>query len=189
MLETEYLGILDASLTLSYKPEDGRFEHGQMSMHILYSVYEGKLYAHCLDMNLRERIDIREERGRISLNDHARIASVMINRVTEQVLYSIIDHLISYKEDAFTDGLLIHAAEEYWKEFRAIKLERDQVMFSRIFNKGISDIFLDTDDQLKGVLENLFAREEVVRLLSPKVTCSESGVRRDLVKIIEELAA
>jgi len=133
--ELNPIGILKIHMTLTYSPGDQR-QHKSASffLNVLLSIQEENLDTHCLEHNIKERVDLIHLLGEyryFTPDDRmSRIISYLITKLMDRIM-SLTDSRVH--DDAH--DIAHHGDDRYWQTYQQIERIATTESFRQLFNK------------------------------------------------------
>ena len=152
VLKDEPLGIFETELRI----RNDKVER-KLSLHYLFSYYDGQLYCRCLDFNVYTRLDLKEEAELINQSDNnflTDFAQELVRKASKNLTWSIMDHILmrkDYNDRKYT----LHSREEYWKEYRKIREEMSDGYLNEYFYPDEKNAFTGLNEAIEKKLKDI----------------------------------
>lgn len=148
MKDTDYIGIAEGTVTMVKEQSGATASKVTFNVHLLFSIQENYLTTVCLDNSIQSRVDIMDViRG--SEESAEVLAEKILNELISIHIDDIDNHFIACVENKIAFPFA-YAPDKYWKEYRIIRMDRDNSAFATHngYTTQVSDTFLDLHERL-----------------------------------------
>jgi len=130
-------------------------DRAEYNLHSIFSVVDHYLIAQCLDISTTSRIDLFDIISE-STKSSEELSNEIMRNIFENHALDIMNHIISCNENEIAYPFT-HTSEKYWKEFRKIRMVRDNYSFNIIHGRSTSGIepFIDLKNKIKNTIDDL----------------------------------
>ena len=153
-METQYIGITEMSMKIDTNVSSSKV--APYVLHILFSISEKNyFYAYCLDTGVYTRINLLEMIKKFK-SETVELSGFVFQEILKEHMLDTVNYLIECAKNSIAYPFS-HVAEEFWLEFRNLRMKRDNYNFAKIFNYTSSEV-----EEFKNITTHL---DEIIKEL------------------------